>query len=190
MAVIYGVDISNNDVASKTQKVLNISLAILVLVIVQGIATEVVHTNNRSQQVDAVLARILIGLMLPIIGYMGARLRNRTLIGCFAGCNVCGICFFLVTLMVLFSGLGHLGEWQETCEQRAAAEGVSNVSCGFIRSKYMKLLAANLVFGGTAFIFNVLGCIWGWQLFEHQYYNKGGGGGSFGSGAPSGWYDV
>ena len=69
---------------------------------------------------DAVLARILIGLMLPIIGYMGARLRNRTLIGCFAGCNVCGICFFLVTLMVLFSGLGHLGEWHgKLAEQRA-----------------------------------------------------------------------
>ena len=56
----------------------------------------------------------------------------------------------------------------------------------------MKLLAANLVFGGTAFIFNVLGCIWGWQLFfEHRVArNKGGGGGSYGSGAPSGWYDV
>ena len=60
----------------RRRKVLNISLAILVLVIVQGIATEVVHTNNRSQQVDAVLARILIGLMLPIIGYMGARLQT------------------------------------------------------------------------------------------------------------------
>eukprot|EP00941_MAST-03F_sp_MAST-3F-sp1_P003911 g3911.t1 len=126
--------------------------------------------------------------MLPVIGYMGARLRNRTLIGCFAGCNVCGICFFLITLLVLFSGLSHLREWEESCETRAVAEGASNFSCTMIRTKYMKLLAANIVFGGTAFIFNVLGCVWGWQLFEHQYYNEDSAG-AFGSGK-SGWYDV
>lgn len=195
MAIVFGVDIQNNDVAHKTQKVLNISLAILVLVIVQAVATSVVHTNNRSQQVDSVMARILIGLMLPVIGYMGARLRNRSLVGCFACCNVAAIVFFLVTLYILFSGLGKLSDWQNACISQAQLQGMPTDQCSSIRTKYMKLMAANLVFGGTAFLFNLLGCIWGFQLFQHEYYNYGSSGGSYGSGAVQkdkdrSWYTV
>ena len=41
-------------------------------------------------------------------GYLGARLRSSTLLGCFTGCNICGIVLFIVTTFILISGMRHL----------------------------------------------------------------------------------
>jgi len=186
MPVLLGLN-ATDELALKVRRVLILSVAITIIVILQGIVTAWLRSKTGNARVasDSAMVRIMYGLSLPIVGYLGAMLRSKTLLGCFAGCNLCGILLFCMTTFVLVAGVRHMDSWVEACKENQAMSKIApNISCDDLKPRYLELVAANLCFGGVAFILNILGSIWGYQLCTHNsFQQEDAAEDSFGSGA-------
>ena len=95
-------------------------------------------------------------------------------------------------------------EWIEACERSVSNGQQPIIPCEDLRSRYMELVVANLVFGAVSFVLNVsfavqlwnifrrthffssiqvLGCTWGFQLCTHKHYSVAKHEDDYGSGA-------
>eukprot|EP00657_Telonema_sp_P-1_P003165 TRINITY_DN1764_c0_g1_i1.p1 TRINITY_DN1764_c0_g1~~TRINITY_DN1764_c0_g1_i1.p1 ORF type:complete len:220 (-),score=49.97 TRINITY_DN1764_c0_g1_i1:141-800(-) len=65
-------------------------------------------THHQANEADLAL-NILIGLMVPACGYLGAKQKNRGLLSCFYGwslfCGICGAFSVILTIAYLFTGI-------------------------------------------------------------------------------------
>eukprot|EP00940_MAST-03C_sp_MAST-3C-sp2_P003565 g3565.t1 len=160
--VFLGVKASD-DVAHKVKRILLLCVVIAVVVVLQGVVIAYLRakTGNARVASDSAMVKIMYGLGLPLIGYLGARLRSNTLLGCFAGCNVCGIVFFGITTYILIGGIRHIDEWIQQCQDNQDHGVVQSMPCSELHARYVELVCANFIFGTILFILNVLGCTWG-----------------------------
>ena len=96
-------------------------------------------------------------------------------------------------------------EWIEACERSVRDGQQPIIPCEDLRSRYMELVVANLIFGAISFVLNVsfavqlwnifrrthfffssiqvLGCTWGFQLCTHKHYSVAKHEDDYGSGA-------
>eukprot|EP00938_MAST-03A_sp_MAST-3A-sp1_P001370 g1370.t1 len=101
MAKILGGIQAPDELATKVRRIILLSIVIAVIVVIQGFATAILRskTGNSRVAADSALVKVLYGLSLPFCGYLGARLRSSTLLGCFTGCNICGIVLYSDMIM-------------------------------------------------------------------------------------------
>lgn len=101
---------TTDELATKVQRIILLSIAISLIVILQGIVTARLRSKTGNSRVasDSAMVKVMYGLSLPFCGYLGARLRSSTLLGCFTGCNICGIVLFIVTTIILVNGVRNL----------------------------------------------------------------------------------
>eukprot|EP00939_MAST-03C_sp_MAST-3C-sp1_P000938 g938.t1 len=175
---------SKDETTKHVGRVLMICAVIAVVVIIQGMTISYLRSQTGNARVasDLALVKVMYGLSLPLLGYLGARLRSSTILGFFTGCNICGLIFFGYTVHFLIRGMRHIDEWIDQCKENEDKGLTQNIPCDTLHYRYMQLVLANFVFGAVLFVLNVLGCVWGFQLCRHRQYG-GDDDMGFGSGA-------
>lgn len=92
--VVYGVSIEDPAVAAKVKRVMTIAVACLSM----GVIYNLGQAANGAPAMSALMG-IAFVWMVPACGYCGAKKKDKNLLCCFWGCNLCNA----ITLAVIFA---------------------------------------------------------------------------------------
>merc|ERR1712000_424463 len=92
-----GLHFSNSRVAMLTRRVLMLSSVSAVLVLIGG----AVNLFSGSASFPAVLFGIVLGLLVPMCGYCGAKNNDSNQMCCFCCCNFLGGCLQIVQIIMV-----------------------------------------------------------------------------------------
>lgn len=81
--VVMGIVVEGAENASRVRKVIVISMLFAVLIITNSVLQQV---EDKSEPMERLMG-LLLGLLVPACGYIGAKRSDRALLGCFWGCN-------------------------------------------------------------------------------------------------------
>ena len=81
--VVMGIVVEGAENASRVRKVMVISLLFAALIIANSVLQQV---EDNSEPMERVMS-VLLPLLVPACGYLGAKRADRTCLGCFWGCN-------------------------------------------------------------------------------------------------------
>ena len=123
--VVMGIVVEGAENASRVKKVMCISLLFAILIITNSVLQQVEDNSDPMER----LMGLLLGLLVPACGYLGAKRADRTFLGCFWGCNafsaVCntmavGMWILIITLYRDDVTLAHQRCYGNYCEIRTA----------------------------------------------------------------------
>ena len=81
--VVLGIVVEGAENASRVRKVVVISLLFALLIITNSVLQQL---EDNSEPMERVMS-VLLPLLVPACGYVGAKRADRTFLGCFWGCN-------------------------------------------------------------------------------------------------------
>ncbi|EER06649.1 hypothetical protein Pmar_PMAR024214, partial [Perkinsus marinus ATCC 50983] len=96
---IYGLNVSGPEMAMLVKKVISLSIATAVVVIITTILGDVLFHYVSS----GTFFSVVVGLLVPACGYYGAKNNDRNLIGMFCACGLCGAIWAVLQIV---SGVG------------------------------------------------------------------------------------
>lgn len=112
--VVYGMRVPNQEVASLVKKVVIIS-TIAALVVIALTVLNFTIFRSRTTDVQSIIT-CLVGLIIPVLGFIGAKARSRGLVGIFCSFSLgCGL-FNLISYIVLMSGAALLDKYLDECK--------------------------------------------------------------------------
>ena len=100
--VVYGIKLANKEIASLVRKVLILSfLAAAVVIALTVLNFTILKDRNTIPQS---ILTCIIGLLIPFMGWIGAKASNQNLIGMFCGFSfTCGIFNLIIYIIVIVS---------------------------------------------------------------------------------------
>jgi hypothetical protein len=91
--VVYGIPVSDAAVAKLTKKVLTISFAMAVLILIgfvfNWLASTISDHGIKAGSAASNVLNLVVGWSVPACGYFGARNKSRALLMCFWGWSLC-----------------------------------------------------------------------------------------------------
>lgn len=177
---VFGFPVEDDEIAPVVRKVLQLSFAAGILVVVSQIAkyetrkAENFQQNGRDDDVGSLIMNIMIGLMVPACGYFGAKDRNRSLLSCFYGWSICqAICSMMTVLVVgsivMNGGAVTVQEYEKNGQGSANPDGV-HIRESTVHVPMSVAVTAFLV----ALVTVVLSCLqfyYGGRLLESDYFH-------------------
>jgi len=96
-----GLRFTSDDDQHVVRMVLQASATMVALDIVMFVL-KVTAFDHQAGFVGVALMRLLVGLLIPVCGYLGAKLSNRCLMGAFCGASWLSLLGYVVLLVILF----------------------------------------------------------------------------------------
>ena len=111
--VVYGIRLANKEVASLVRKVVIVSSVAALVVIALTVLNFTVF-RGRTTDAQSVITCV-VGLSIPVLGFIGAKTSNRGLIGIFCSFSLgCGL-FNLISYIVLMSSAALVDKYLNQC---------------------------------------------------------------------------
>lgn len=111
--VVYGIRVANSKLAGLVKKVLIISGLAAIVVIVLAVLNFTI-LRNRTTVTQSIIS-LIVGLSIPIVGWFGAKLANRSLLGLFCSFSLsCGL-FNLISYILVMSSAGFIDRYLDQC---------------------------------------------------------------------------
>ncbi|KAF4661463.1 hypothetical protein FOL47_006674 [Perkinsus chesapeaki] len=100
--LVYGLNVGGPEIAGLVRKVISLSIATAVVVVITTILGDIIFHYVSS----GTFFSVVVGLLVPACGYYGAKNNDRTLIGMFCACGLCGAIWAVFQIV---SGIGLVG---------------------------------------------------------------------------------
>ncbi|KAF4680808.1 hypothetical protein FOZ60_012967 [Perkinsus olseni] len=164
--LVYGLNVGGPEIAMLVRKVISLSIATAVVVVITTILGDVFFHYVSS----GTFFSIVIGLLVPACGYYGAKNNDRSLIGMFCACGLCGAIWAIFQIM---SGVGLVGFLKR--EARSECEEVTKDwdEAQYDDAKHLVDIAGWFIAGIIclalpAFILKCASFIYGFKLFNRM----------------------
>lgn len=176
---VFGLRIPNREAAILTRRVLRLSL---ILMVCQVASSMYYYSWARS---SLYFWPGVIGISVPLCGYIGARNRNRSLLGCFAGCNTLMAIFVPIAMVMLCMLTGWLQSefptvcpdgdegmpvWPHNASIKYNGEPITCDELDQLVEGMGATYGITITTGLIGTMVACLGCTWGWKLRNTDYY--------------------
>ena len=166
--VVFGIPIEDDGAAKLVKKVMNISTAMAALACITAIID---LTSDVSLGLGFIVA-----VVIPCLGWQGARKRSVGLLRAFAFCNsFCACVFLLNAMMTIFVTMPEI---RCLCDTQCRADNYDENDKDVIKTvndvcpskdKIITLLWVSLLVGAAMAVLQVLGFKFGRKLMLHSY---------------------
>jgi hypothetical protein len=111
--VVYGMRMPSREIAGTVRKVLIISV-IGALVVIALTVLNFTVLRDRTTITQSVLSCV-VGISIPVIGWIGAKTTNRSIVGIFCSFSLsCGL-FNLISYVILMASAGWIDKYLDQC---------------------------------------------------------------------------
>jgi hypothetical protein len=114
---VYGVDVPNAEVARLARIVMIMSTFVALVIIALAILNFTIFFTQTSVYQSVV--GIVLGMFVPIFGFIGAKKRSRNMVGCFTGCSFGCSIFNLIGYILIMMSISALQDTLVACNSRS-----------------------------------------------------------------------
>lgn len=161
--IVYGITVANRDVAKLVKKVLIVSFLSAVFVVTMTILNFTV-LNDRSSIAQTIIS-CLIGISIPLIGWVGAKTSNQTMVGAFCAISFSCSIFNTVTYILIMVSIRAVILILEVCGTSSSDPNDQEICNDYTISQMNNMYIVATVVAVPAIILQCLGGFFGNQLY-------------------------
>jgi hypothetical protein len=181
--IVMGISVEGIENATLVRKVMVVSVIFACFITFNSVMQMAEDSGNSFQRMTG----LLMALLVPACGYVGAKRQERNLLGCFWGCNLfSGVCNTMAVVMwfiMVTSFTSDVDSAYERCKQNpkyretgTAASLSGGGSCSQIEKSYNSIHNETwiiaMTIGLTIFqiLLNLMACVWGKRLYDTDVF--------------------